>query len=666
MYRDRSSLILLALIAALPLFLFVSFTFAFQAQNRQRAVERNAMADSQLLMARADGLLGRALVTTQALATAGPITNGDAIGAPARAAVFARQNPEWVEVALDDNRRGARLFDLGRASAPGPFLAPGQFRLALRGEGDCRCILISRGLAAADGQPRTLHVTLSNATFLRLMPRAYGDYEVAALVDGRGNFVARSIADKQRFNTPSSTTLRKSLQSPARTGFYRNTTLEGTGTYTAFARSEVSGWSAHFALKRQRIDNPALAFWFSIGIAALLTIALAALLYHVARRQVDYTRTITRRIQEAQKLEALGQLTGGIAHDFNNLLTPIVGALDRLMRSDNLDPRERRFAKGAFESAERAATLTSQLLTFSRRQKLEIMIVDVSAVLADVCELANQSLEVRHELDCSTEPGTPPISSDKIQLELAILNLILNARDAMPTGGMVQVRAAPISDHGRPGVAISVADSGSGMDPDTVRRAQEPFFTTKAQGAGTGLGLAQVAEVAKQSGGRIEIDSEVGRGTIVRLILPAAATAATAPSTAPATVDGHGGALLVKLKLLIVDDNADVRETIVQMVEADGHRVESVADGRTALAALSTARPDMVLVDFAMPGLNGAELIAKAREIHPGLPCLLITGYWDSEALAKYGVDCPILRKPFTAEALRDAMAAALGKAGER
>ncbi len=344
------------------------------------------------------------------------------------------------------------------------------------------------------------------------------------------------------------------------------------------------------------------------------------------------------------------------------MLTPIVGALDRLMRSDNLDPRERRFAKGAFESAERAATLTSQLLTFSRRQKLEITVVDVAAVVRDVCELAGQALETRHDLDCSTEPGTPPISSDKVQLELAILNLIINARDAMPDGGTVEVRAEPVLEGGRGSVAISVADSGSGMDADTARRAQEPFFTTKAQGAGTGLGLAQVAEVVKQSGGRLDIVSETGRGTIVRLILPAAAAAAAAISAElPAAEQGR--AIDDKLKLLIVDDNPDVRETIVQMVEADGHRVESVADGRTALTALTNRKPDLMLVDFAMPGLNGAEVISKAREILPGLPCLLITGYWDSDALAEYGVDCPILRKPFTNAALRDAMAAAMDKA---
>ena len=657
MYNDRRSLLLLALIAALPLFLFGSFYFAFDALNRERAIERNAQADAQLVIARTDGELRESLAASLALATTGAIAAPDIALSSTRAEQFRRNNAGWVEVALDDNDRRARLFDLGLKSSAGPFLAPGEVRLGLRREGNCRCILISRGLAAADGRARTLHIALSNASFFKLMPRAYGDYEVSALADQRGYFIARSIDDATRFGTPGSVYLRRATRSPARSGFYRGVTLEGTSNYSAFARSDVSGWSAHIAMKAQRIDNPALAFWISIAIASLLSLLLARLLYLVARQQIEATKTVTRRIQEAQKLEALGQLTGGMAHDFNNLLTPILGALDRLVRSDNLDMREKRFAKGAFDSAERAATLTSQLLSFSRRQKLAIAAVPVAELLNDVCQLASQSLEVGHTIDCVSDPATPPILTDKVQLELAILNLVLNARDAMPGGGQVKVRATPFTDGGRASVAVAVTDQGTGMDAATLARAKEPFFTTKPVGAGTGLGLAQVAEVVKQSGGRLAIDSEVGRGTTVRIIVPAAAK--IEPGDAP-TASARGKALAGSLQLLIVDDNADVRETIVQMVEADGHRVESVADGRTALAAMSNRKPDMVLVDFAMPGLNGAELIAKAHDIHPGLPCLLITGYWDSDALANYGVTCPILRKPFTHAALRDAMAAAM------
>ncbi len=655
MISDRRSWLLFVLIAALPLFLFISFFSAFAAQNRERAITRNAHADATLLAARADGLLREAMATSRSLAATAAIGDADPRVAQGRAERFRYDNPDWVEVALDDNRSQKHLFDLGIRSAPAPFLQPDMIDISLRREGGCHCIVISRGLAAANGSARTLHVSLSNGSFFKLLPRAYGDYEVSALADEQGQFVARSIDDPGRFATPGSEYLQRASRSSAKTAFYRGFTLEGTSTYTAFARSEVSGWSAHIALKAQRIDNPVLAFWVSIATATALSLGLAFLLYLAARRQIEDTRLITQRIQEAQKMEALGQLTGGMAHDFNNLLTPIVGALDRLKRSDNLDAREKRFANGAFESAERAAALTSQLLTFSRRQKLAIATVDVAATLEDVAGLAGQSLESRHRLDHATDPATPPVATDKVQLELALLNLILNARDAMPGGGTVTMRAAPTSEHGRRSVMISVADNGTGMDEETARRALEPFFTTKAQGAGTGLGLPQVNEVIKQSGGRLTIDSAPGRGTIVTMILPAASD-----EVATAVVPGIGRTLPHKLKLLIVDDNADVRETLVQMVENDGHRVESVADGRTGLAALRHRKPDLVLVDFAMPGLNGAEFVVEAQKIHPDFKCLMITGYWDSDALARSGVTCPILRKPFTNEALRDAMAAAL------
>jgi len=657
-YSDRRSLLLLALIAALPFFLFVSFRFAFDAQNRQRALERQAFTDSQLLIARTDGLVREALAFSKVLAADPIVQSGDATRTAARINDMVAASPQFADAAIDDNGTRQRRFDLThRIRQVGPFLDPGRSFISLARTPACNCITVSRGVTLAGSRPATLHLYLPNRIFFALLPPASDQYEVSAIANREGRFVARSLKDAERFNTKGSVYLQRAAALSTKQGSYTGLTLEGVKNYTTFARSDLTGWSAHVAVKAQRIDDPALAFRVYIGLAALLSLALAGLLYFVARQQIETTRNITRRIQEAQKLEALGQLTGGMAHDFNNLLTPIVGALDRLMRSDNLDAREKRFAKGAFESAERAAALTAQLLTFSRRQKLEIKVVEVAEMLTNVCELAGQSLEVSHELDCSTEPDTPPVATDKVQLELAILNLILNARDSMPTAGTVQIRAAPILDYGRPSVVFSVADRGSGMDPATASRALEPFFTTKPQGAGTGLGLAQVAEVAKQSGGRIEIDSELGRGTIIRLILPAAEAMASATAI---PITGQGRDLSDKLNLLIVDDNADVRETIVQMVEADGHRVESVADGRTALAALSNRKPDLLLVDFAMPGLNGAELISKAHEIHPGLPCLLITGYWDSDALADYGVTCPILRKPFTSEALRDAMAAAL------
>ena len=649
---DRRSLWLFLLIAALPFFLFMSFRYAFDAQNGRRALERQAIADAQLIVTRSDGVVGQALAVSKAFAADEVVRSGNAEETEARFRNLLASNAEFSGAALDDNRTRRRLFaETGAGATPGPFVPAGEFLITLIKDDKCACIAVSRGLTNRLGEPETLHLLLPNTAFRRLLPAVRDQYEVTAISTRDGRFVTRSRDDHARFDTKGTVYLQRAAGSTARLGTYTGRTLEGVSNFTTFARSSVTGWAAHVALKAAQITNPILAFRIAISAAVLLSGLLALLLYLVARRQIENTRTLTRRIQEA-----LGQLTGGMAHDFNNLLTPIVGALDRLKDSPNLDAREKRFAKGALESAERAATLTSQLLSFSRRQKLEIKAVDIGRALEDVSDLAGQSLEVRHTLDWSVDPDTPAVSTDKVQFELAILNLILNARDSMPDGGQVRVRAVVTDYRGRNCVAVSVSDDGSGMDAATLRRAQEPFFTTKPQGSGTGLGLAQVSEVARQSGGHIEIESIPGKGTKVSMILPAATTVAIAPESDPRRVRAQQDAL----KLLIVDDNADVRETLVQMVETDGHRVGSVADGRTALAAMANRKPDLLLVDFAMPGLSGAEVIAKAHETYPGLPCLLITGYWDSDALAASGVTCPILRKPFTHDALRDAMAAAL------
>ncbi|MEO7814778.1 MAG: ATP-binding protein [Sphingomicrobium sp.] len=505
MNNDRRSLWLFLLIAALPFFLFMSFRYAFDAQGKQRALQLQAYTDAQLVMARSDAVLSEALAVSKAFAVDEAIRSGNAQTAVSQVRDLLAASARFSGAALDDNQSQQRLFSEAAAGpTPGPFLAPGGYRVSLTRIAACHCVVVSRGLVDRGGRARTLHLYIPHTTFLRLLPVAREQYEVAALADSQGRFVARSLNDEERFGKQGTIYLQRASALPAKQGNYTGATLESVRNYTTFAASDIADWKAHVALEAQRIDDPAMAFRIAIGIAILLSLLLALLLYLVARRQIEDTRTLTRRIQETQKLEALGQLTGGMAHDFNNLLTPIVGALDRLNSSPNLDAREKRFAKGALESAERAATLTSQLLSFSRRQKLEIAAVDISRALEDVSDLAGQSLEVRHTLNWSVEPGTPPIATDKVQFELAMLNLILNARDSMPDGGNVEVRAVSVSSKGRPSVAISITDHGTGMDAATLRRAQEPFFTTKPQGAGTGLGLAQVTEVARQSDGHIE------------------------------------------------------------------------------------------------------------------------------------------------------------------
>ncbi len=278
---------------------------------------------------------------------------------------------------------------------------------------------------------------------------------------------------------------------------------------------------------------------------------------------------------QAEKMQAVGQLTGGLAHDFNNLLTAVVGNLD-LIRSRTVDPRVQRLADNALKAAQRGAKLTAQLLVFSRTQKLELVPVDVKALISGMYDLLNQSLGASIAIDIDIAADLPPALADVNQLELAILNLSINARDAMPKGGAVKIAAAVAP--GDPNmIAISVADTGGGMPAAVASRAFDPFFTTKAPGQGTGLGLSQVYGLAKQSGGDVAIRSEIGHGATVTVYLPRAheAVVAGAQSDAP-SLRASGSE-----KLLIVDDDPDVRNIVTGVLSDLGYDVrESRRSGR--------------------------------------------------------------------------------------
>lgn len=369
-------------------------------------------------------------------------------------------------------------------------------------------------------------------------------------------------------------------------------------------------------------------------------------------------------LRQAQKMEAVGQLTGGIAHDFNNLLTPVIGGLE-IVAAGVTDPRHKRLAEGALEAARRAAKLTGQLLAFSRIQKLSVKPVDVGAQIGQVMDMMRRTLgpgiTIRSELD-----GAAGFAMcDPHQLENAVLNLAINARDAMPNGGTLTLSArrtrleGGIDHEAGDYVAVSVEDTGTGMAPEILQRATEPFFTTKPFGQGTGLGLAQVYGVAHQSGGTVMIDSAVDMGTTVSIYLPAADLVVVAEPVPPVRgrrIMSRGGA-----RIVLVDDDDDVRGFLQDVLGASGYAVTALADGETCLADIENQAPDLLMLDFAMPGLNGAETALMARRRHPDLPIILVTGYADSDALdiaAGYGA--VILRKPFEQAELMAAIEAAM------
>ncbi len=355
------------------------------------------------------------------------------------------------------------------------------------------------------------------------------------------------------------------------------------------------------------------------------------------------------QVHELQKMETLGQLTGGIAHDFNNLLAPIVGTLEILRRKTD-DERMLRLIGGALGAADRSKTLISRLLMFARREHLEPRVVDMLALMGGLDELIGRSLGPQVEIALEVARDVPPVYVDPNQLELAILNLAVNARDAMPGGGKLRIGVEavtlPEGDRGlrlAPGsyVRLTMGDTGCGMDSETLRRAIDPFFTTKGVGKGTGLGLSMVHGLAYQSGGALALASSPGAGTTATLWLPIAkGLPVTAPRTEAQIVPCR------PLSIALVDDEELVRMGTTELLADLGHEVRPFASGREALNALmSGAGFELLVTDYMMPGMTGAELVRQARQVRPGMPAMLITGYaavTDSEALG-----LPRLAKPF-------------------
>ncbi|HEV2673641.1 MAG TPA: ATP-binding protein [Aliidongia sp.] len=378
----------------------------------------------------------------------------------------------------------------------------------------------------------------------------------------------------------------------------------------------------------------------------------------------ERTRSLERAMEErklteaalarAQKMEAVGRLTGGIAHDFNNLLTAMVGSLELLQARVAHDPKAAHHADVAVQAADRGAKLTAQLLAFSRQQRLDLRPVDVNALVRNMDGLVPRAVgsgvEVRFAL--TTEGGWAV--ADPNQLELAILNLAINARDAMPGGGVLTIATGCVaSDEPGPGtgeaITISVVDTGTGMSPEVLAHAFEPFYTTKGLGKGTGLGLAQVYGIARQSGGDVRIESEPGRGTTVSIVLPRVEQ----PSRRKVGAIVDDKAVIqpsdrrTRVPVLVIDDDPSVRETLVQGLEFDGFDVIEAADGRAGLTLLERGAPAaLAVIDFAMPGMNGAEVARAVQRLRPGLPIIFASGYAETAALDRIS-GAVTLRKPF-------------------
>jgi signal transduction histidine kinase len=366
-------------------------------------------------------------------------------------------------------------------------------------------------------------------------------------------------------------------------------------------------------------------------------------------------------LAQAQRLEAVGRLTGGIAHDFNNVLMGISGNVEILMKLLPAEDPLRRFAQSAKNSIQRGTRLTAQLMTFSRVQKLEIRSLELDVVVQDAQALLANAIGPNIQLEWRLDASGDWILGDADQLPLALVNLAFNAREAMPDGGTIMVSTGRRSHEGASSgedarqVFVQVTDSGSGMAPDVLSHAVEPFFTTKGQETGSGLGLAQVHGVVSQCGGELVIRSELGKGTTVQMIFPVLSRLPDIRATADAETPDIRMASTQTLRVLLVDDDENVRTALAGSLRTAGHTVVEAADGVDGLAKLEASEPDIAIIDFMMPGMNGAEVASRARVDLPRLPIVFISGYSNTELLSKIS-GAVVLRKPFDLASLQRAM----------
>lgn len=420
-------------------------------------------------------------------------------------------------------------------------------------------------------------------------------------------------------------------------------------SFISVARTAMKGRRRQFEARASLIEISRLNETLEERVAqrtAELERAHSNLVEQVAQRE-----QAEQQLRQAQKLEAIGQLTGGVAHDFNNLLMAVLGNLELVAKHVEHDPRASRLIESAARGARRGAALTQRLLAFGRRQDLNAKPTNMVDLVAGMDDLLTRSIDSKIEIEKHLPERLPPALVDGNQIELALLNLAINARDAMPDGGRLSIslrQASLAADTGalRAGeyLVLSVADTGHGMDQDTLAKAIDPFFSTKGPGKGTGLGLSMIHGLAVQLDGALRLESEPGKGTTAELWLPITLDAVEEKvAEAPSIVSESK----TSLRVLMVDDDALIAMSSVDMLEDLGHVVTEANSGAAALALLEAGHVfDLMITDYSMPGMNGAELGRAARELVPDLPILVASGY--AELPSGVGIDLPRLGKPYT------------------
>ena len=479
----------------------------------------------------------------------------------------------------------------------------------------------------------------------------------AAIYGPRGNQVA--VLTGKNAQPPPSTLMGDSTQRiDGRVIVLRPVAEQGQRLGTAYLQTAPESSSETIA----RHTGLVILTLLALLLLSFVTNAAARLAGANARlnEEIEARTAAEEALRQSQKLEALGQLTGGIAHDFNNLLQAIHGAFELILGKAGDEKTVRRWAQNGLEAADRGASLTRQLLAFSRQQKLEMKPLVVAETLERMGDLLSRAIGPAVQLVFDLDTDRAPVMADATQLELAVMNLAVNARDAMSGGGRLTIRTRVVSlaaDAVLPSgryVELQVIDTGEGMPLHVVHRAFDPFFTTKALGKGTGLGLAQVYGVARQAGGDARIASAPGGGTTVTLFFREAGAATVA---LPADAEVKPTPIQGSATVLLVDDDDAVRRVVRGGLEMRGFKVLDADSGEAALKLVAVEAPQIAVVDYAMPGMDGAQTAEQLRRLLPNLPIILASGHADTAAVERVlGGSAMVMRKPFDLDVLSDAV----------
>lgn len=685
--KHSRPLILLALAALLPLILLSALIGVAWLRQQQREMESSALERVRRVTAVLERELASQIDLLRVLSES-PLLDAD-LNETAVLTMLERsrrQMPQWRFVSLSD-REGNRLVD-----APAPVsgvrgkvvdpishselmrTAEPQIGSVTRGPGQTLAFAV-RVPVIRDGRAfRALSAVVRPDAIAKLLGSNVPDGWRGSVIDSEGRLVARTYGDPDLLGRPASPHS-QSARARASEGVYESVSLEGDNLFVAFRMVPRWNWSVHVAIPQDLYNRPLIDSLWLMGIGGILSILLAGSFVALLGREAEARRRAAATQEENGRMEALGRMTGGVAHDFNNLMMIAQGAAEAIKRRRADPERVVAFADSILTAIRRGEAMTRQLLAFARRSPQEPLCFRLQDRSADLLALLESSIRADIVLSLTIPEECWPVYADPNALDVALVNLVVNARDAMPSGGRIALSVANVTlSHRRDPktslsgdfVAIAVQDTGSGIPDEDLGRIFEPFFTTKSAEKGTGLGLSQVMGFARQSGGAVTVTSKLGTGTTVTLLLPRGSgepvhlAATSEPPSQPEPELEPVQESFADNSILLIEDNPEVAEAVDIMLTSVGFQVHRVANGVAALDLLNGGeRIDAVLSDIILgTGPTGLDLVPHLRERLPGVPIVLMTGY--SEALvAGIPQGLPVITKPFRQPELVTALRAA-------